>query len=960
MMHFSPRFLRAPALLLAFVPCSLWPLDASREPVLRIEAGMHTARVNQVAADASGRFLATASHDKTARVFEAATGRALRILRPPIGPGGEGRLHAVAMTPEGRWVIAAGYTGYDFAGRVSLYRFDRETGELVEAFGELPDVAQHLALSADGRFLAATLLGKHGVRLFARRGDGFAALPTPDAAAFAAASYGAAFFQLPGKGEATTLLAVTAFDASVRLFRVDAQGPTLLEKIPARSGKAAFGVAFAPDGSRLALGLGDQNRVDVWKFAATMAPLPVADGPIRGGNLSVVAFGADGSLYATGWCQERGNQLRRWSAGAYDRLSEVPLCEDTVTSLLPLPGGDLAFTACDPTVGRVSASGKRIWMHAPPMAVNDGNHDRFVVSDDGTTVAFAYESRGPLTAFSLRRRALLPAEASMGLRPATLGGLALTAWRNSPSPMLSGRALTLDSGENATCAAATPDAAGFVLGTSFKLRAYGADGRLRWQVPAPALTWCLAISGDARVAVAAFADGTLRWFRMDDGAEVLACFPHGDRSRWVLWTPKGYYDAAAGSEEILGWHVGRGPKQAADFFPVSRFRESRLRPEVIDRLLSSWDEAGAIRQAASDSKKSDAPPVDGRLPPVLTILSPADSQDVSTSPVRVRLRVRSPGGEPNLGVKILLDGRPLSASRGLSLKAKPEAPDEQTLDVEIPPRDVILSAYASNVHGAGSAASVRLSWKGSESAVPKPRLFVLAIGVSAYKAPALRLQYAAKDANDFMAIIRAQKGRMYREVNERLLIDGDASREKCEAAFDWIRAQTKADDTAMVFLAGHGVSDAQGKFWYLPVDADPESLAKTCLGFATIRRAVTAIAGRALFFVDTCHSGNVLGDRSGTDGLVNELASAENGVIVFTSATGRQFAFEDTAWANGAFTKALVEALGGAPGYDDTGAVTVFGVNWYLSKRVKELTGRRQTPATAIPATVPDFPVVGK
>ena len=42
-------------------------------PILRIEAGMHTSPINRIALDDQGRWLVTASHDKTARVWEPAT-----------------------------------------------------------------------------------------------------------------------------------------------------------------------------------------------------------------------------------------------------------------------------------------------------------------------------------------------------------------------------------------------------------------------------------------------------------------------------------------------------------------------------------------------------------------------------------------------------------------------------------------------------------------------------------------------------------------------------------------------------------------------------------------------------------------------------------------------------------------------------------------------------------------------
>src|SRR4051794_23429809 len=53
--------------------------------------------------------------------------------------------------------------------------------------------------------------------------------------------------------------------------------------------------------------------------------------------------------------------------------------------------------------------------------------------------------------------------------------------------------------------------------------------------------------------VAAYGDGTIRWHRMSDGQELLAFYPLPDRQRWVAWTPEGYYAAAPGTAEVLGW-----------------------------------------------------------------------------------------------------------------------------------------------------------------------------------------------------------------------------------------------------------------------------------------------------------------------------------------------------------------------------------------------------------------------
>jgi WD40 repeat protein len=64
------------------------------EPLLRLETGTHTAVIKRIATDKAGRWAVTASHDKTARIWEVSTGREVMVLRPPQDVGNEGKLYA--------------------------------------------------------------------------------------------------------------------------------------------------------------------------------------------------------------------------------------------------------------------------------------------------------------------------------------------------------------------------------------------------------------------------------------------------------------------------------------------------------------------------------------------------------------------------------------------------------------------------------------------------------------------------------------------------------------------------------------------------------------------------------------------------------------------------------------------------------------------------------------------------
>ena len=114
----------------------------------------------------------------------------------------------------------------------------------------------------------------------------------------------------------------------------------------------------------------------------------------------------------------------------------------------------------------------------------------------------------------------------------------------------------------------------------------------------------------------------------------------------------------------------------------------------------------------------------------------------------------------------------------------------------------------------------------------------------------------------------------------------------------------------------------------------------------------------------SCHSGDALGrpgkPSTDTTRIINDLSSAENGIVVFTSSTGEQVSYENPAWGNGAFTAALVEGLDGKAALVGRDYITVGMLNVYVSERVQDLTGGAQTPTSAIPKLIPDLHIALK
>jgi WD40 repeat protein len=950
--------------------------EPSRQPILRIETGMHTATIRRIGVDTANRFLVTASLDKTVRVWELPTGRLLRIIRVPIGAGNEGKLYAVAISPDGSTIAAGGWAGYEWEKTVAIYLFDRESGRLIRRLGGLPNVVKHLVYSPDGRYLAAMLGDKNGVRVFSTATYALAG----EDRAYGDQSYGADF-------DRTGRLVTTSWDGFIRLYATGRDGSLrLLAKRKAKGGQQPYDVKFSPDGSRVAIGFADSTKVAVLQ-ASDLTPLYTPDTTgVNNGTLGNVAWSADGRmLYAGGELAQDAKTtdhfIRTWADGGRGSYRDIGgVAANTIQHILPLRYGGIVYGAGGPAFGVIDASGKRQLFTTAAIADYRINHQGFLLAPDGTGVGFAYQPFGQAPArFSLTDRKLDAAPAgSVNWHPPETedSNLRVTDWKNSYTPKLNNTPLKLDQYERSRSLALAPDRSAFLLGTEYYLRLFDRNGAERWRVAVPGVAWAVNISADGRVVVAAYGDGTIRWYRMTDGKELLAFFPHADRKRWVLWTPTGYYDASPSAEDLIGWHVNNGRDAAADFFPVGQFRNVYYRPDVISKVLRTGDEQLALKEANEEAgRKQEQADIARMLPPVVEIIAPADGAQVAAADVAVRFRVRTPSGEPVTEVRALVDGRPATAERGLSVQANGvSAADTRELRVAVPVGESQVSIIAANRFTTSEPATVRVNRPAAMATGPtgdeqfeiKPKLYVLAVGVSNYADAKLKLGFPAKDARDFAdAWLRQKGGTLYRDVVVKVLTDDKATKDDVLDGLDWIRKETTNKDVAVVLFAGHGVNDSTGDYYYLPFNADPDRLLRTGVSFYFIVKTVAAIVGKVLFFIDTCHAGNVLGHRGiGNDlnGVVNELIRAENGAIVFAASTGKQDSQESAKWNNGAFTKAVVEGLLGGANYDKSGKgrITVNMLDLYISERVKELTAGNQTPTTAKPQTVPDFPVALK
>jgi hypothetical protein len=932
-----------------------------QRPVLRIETGMHTLTIRGIGVDAACDLAVTGSHDKTARVWSLPDGRLQRTIRPPIDDKNGGEIYAVAMSRDGRTAAISGRDtlGESHGNNYAVYLFDPLVGGALRRIGSFGAPVFRLAFSPDGRQLA-TGQGAGG----ANEGNklrvfdvalGRQLIGDPDYFFGVSAVTFGPDGDLYAMGEDSELRHYSR--ALQRTAKVKVDGPAL----------ESSDLGIDPTGRRIAIAYQSSPIINLLD-ARTLEIVGKADTDgIPGSDLSKLAWTGDGRLIAGG----NGSILRTFDAqgrrmGGDKRVSRLAI--ESVQSC----GAGVAFSTNDPSFGVVGGDGHvstYAQVHVPNMIDKDGAG--FAVSDDGQRIAFGLGAGAEQPVlFDLAAGSVSESGTNApGLHRADTTGLPLQGTGAFDTPKLNGKTL-LSEHDRLESFAARPDHNGLVMRTVFSgLYSFDANGNERWSRFGHGSLSGVNLARGGDLVVVAYFDGTIRWHRWSDGAELLTLFVDVPTKRFVAWTPTGYYMASPGGEDLIGWHMNRGWAQQADFFPASRFSARFNRSDIVQRVLKTLDEAEAVEQADGAAKrKTVVTPIEAQLPPVTTIVSPAPGARFSGDSVEVTFTVRSPSGLPIDGVQALIDGRPVEA-RGFVVSDKPAvapAVGARRLTIPAPAGDFELALIARSGALVGEAARVRLAYAGAPPSDPadalKPKLYAVAIGVGDYADESLRLTYPAADARGFADALQKQKGGLYSDVEVRTILDKDATRANVLDALDWLDTVVTSRDIGMVLIAGHGLTDEKGHYWFLPSDAAPKRLVATAVSQEDIRREMSAIAGKAVLFLDTCHANRAIAARglgpAGVDvaSLVNDFSRTENGLITFAASQGAELSQESPAWGHGAFSLALIEGIGeGKADIEHRGTITVSGLDYYIVNRVKDLTEGHQHPVMSRPDTVPDF-----
>lgn len=890
-------------------PAQFLPL----EPILRVSPEMHTAIIRRIGVDAKCALIATGSEDKTIKLWAVPDGRLLNTLRVPIGPGNNGKIFSVALSPNGDWTAAGGWTRT--GGDHWVYVFDNAGGSIAARFGSFKQTINHLAISPDGTLLAAGFRVGGGVRVWKKSG------PDLSSWEFVGADQNYSGEEVTGAAfDKENTLYTVSYDRKIRRY---ANGSWANPRfVFTGAGRAPYSIAVHPSNGDIAVGFSDTAAVEVYEGATLTRRAVLGDASVKNQNLNAVSWSADGEkLFAGGSLTSGGHRIiRAWQNGGGE-ASEIAGPSDAVLNMLPC-GKGVAFAAGDPAFGVLDANGARVlWRDRVTADMRGKLGNNFTVSADGKQVRFGLGKDGenPVL-FDLAKEEFRPApENPTGFVSAEVSTLPVTDWPDTPAPKLRGVRLSLDKFERSQSLAIAPDKQAFVLGADYYIRGFDSSGEQIWRRQAPGVVWGVNITKNGELAVAAIGDGTVRWYRVKDGQELLALFLHVPTRQWIAWTPKGYYTASSDAEKLIGWSVNRGWDKAPVFSPISKFHDTFYRPDIVALILAALDEDKAIDEANKKiSKVRTDENVSERLPPVLNIVTPKDRERVSGE-IEIGYTLLSPSGLAIKRVFATVDGEPVSGAEEFDLGA-PRDEVYRSLKVKVPARDVMVSVLAETADTGltGRSRPIKLIGLGPpQPPAVSPRLFALVVGVGDYGPGVRKLPFSTNDARDFMAALQLQDQKVFRSIDIHWLIDREAGHEATrlnimkEMSWLYQSAKDPADDVMLLYFSGHGLSKSGVGTWLLPIDYngleddhDATGIEKSLI-FKTLHQS----RARIILFVDACHSADGFDSidfsAGGYPGDIRALAYASSSKHQLSygprSGNGR----------NSFFTKALVAGLKG-------------------------------------------------
>ncbi|TGK17946.1 caspase [Leptospira fluminis] len=387
---------------------------------------------------------------------------------------------------------------------------------------------------------------------------------------------------------------------------------------------------------------------------------------------------------------------------------------------------------------------------------------------------------------------------------------------------------------------------------------------------------------------------------------------------------------------------------------IDQFFDKLYTPNLYSELLSEVNEAKPQKNIVELYKESPAPSVS---------LAIADMPKTKEQKIDLEIKSCDTGG----GIKEVLlyhNGALIDPEkmRGIQIRSEGKCVVRRVVAPLIGGANTFQAVAKSRLGMASFSRNVSIDSDKKFGAGARPALHIVTIGIDRYKNPDLNLKYAVADAKAIRDAVRERAGDLFSNTYVYEAFDSDANREGIERAFHSASEKAKPEDVALIYIAGHGLSEDR-TYYFLPQENPGNNIQiiQSGLSQQELVKLVSRIeATKKFVIIDTCQSGGdwLVTMRGGSeDQAALGIFAKTAGVWVVAASLKKQYAWESTLTGHGLLTTSILEALEGKAGKSKT--VSVGELIPYINRRVPEIAKdyfkREQYPYTAQHGQ--DFPI---
>ncbi len=874
---------------------------ASGETVLQLDG--HSRQINTIQFSTDGRFIISAGNDRIIKRWDTETGELLNEYR-----GHQSPIKSVVYSKNGKWLTSAAENG-------EVIVWDVQTKLPVKKFIAHQGAANSVVFLEDERLLASS--GADG-QIFLwdwRQAERVGELKGHEK------TVNSIDISVDGRQ-----LLSASDDKTIRIW--DLTNQQLIRKIKAHQDKV-IGAKFSPNGHFVLSGSSD-NSLQLWG-AVFGNPIMKFEGYASLANS--LTFSKDGKWLFSGhqdrtlklWDMENAENIKTYSrhdasvnslAVSGDKQWMVSGSSDNTIKLWRVNDGllDRTLEGHQASVNQVlfspdhrqilSASADRtikLWSLEGRILKSFVGHKRSV-----TAIAYAPDGRSFLSASkdkTLRQWNVKTGQyIQLNVQPTRInsiqysnnGQYAVTAgWEAIVWEMPSAKIKTRIPLNDVTVTEIKINQQGTLLAIAdwsgaIKLWDLKNDKFLDIKLGHVAGVQSIDFSPDGNRLISASMDGTIKLWNLHNGEEIVTMIG-ADNGEWITLTTDGYYNHSPEGTELIHWVEKNGVKT----YSFEQFEQYYKKPDIIKGRLSGLQQLG-----------KPAPIVES--PPQIEVAEHLFSVKSDQDEFALNLKILSDA--PADYIHVFVNGKPV-------IKQQVEQ-DDNSLTLSVPlfsgANQLTMRAY--NQYGLASEPKFVNVYSTVES--KKPDLHIMAIGVSQYKklSSDYQLTYAHSDAENFIKRFQKASASVFENINYEYLYDKRAGLQSIIDSLGKFQSLIDKDDLVLMFFAGHGVkSDKSGEFYLLTHDSDPDDLSNTAINWDLLTQRIKDIKSRVIIFLDACHSGSITRQTTVPNNeLAEKLFSREyGGVMVFSAAKGRQYAFESNTFGEGEglFSYGLSRAL---------------------------------------------------